>query len=717
MKYKKLIALLLTGLVMFCEPLGYSFSLTASAAESYSGAVYEEQDGTVVISAVLGARASDIQDVINRYSDPAYKQNGMTTVKLVGRFVINETIVLGNGIAIDASDAVIGGTADLFFSSYGKNGIYFKGGTWNLKDGSRLLKLSKSDDLRLESMTVVGGGSFEYGNVLLYSCGCAVIKECVFRNTTSQAIFVHSSHDVVFLNNSIYNVNGHGIYVYGGLSDSNGCLTSFRSYNIAILGNTVKKACGDGIKCVRCADGCYISGNSVKLITLNKDLDYDDLKGEARSGVGIMVMECEGMNVGKNCTYDGRTFGGNIVNDIENYGMHVNLANNTLIENNSFNRIGSDGIHNTASARTTVKNCTFTSCGDAGIFLTPGPVDSVEADKRNSVDSVLNNNRIADCGSFGIEISKAVGVLLTNNTQVNCKDYGVYCIGSGNISIYDNGIASTKTKNDSGIGYNSASYGLYIQNEYKIGLKLNKTTLSLGLGEKFKMQATPTNSLSTSVTWRTSDSQIVTVTKNGELCAKGKGTAYITARTIEGVETSCRVTVKNAPTSITLSKTVLTLGVGESFTLSNEIDSGSASAKRTFSSSDSSIVRMTRTDWSCEFKAVSPGVAYVRAKTYNGVTTTCKVIVKEAPWWVSLNQCSMTLYVGQSATLSGVISSNAGCATRTYRTSNSSIVKMTKTNWTAAFTAVGPGTAWVTIRTYNGREACCRVTVLKNEGK
>ncbi len=722
MKYKKLIALLIAGLVMLCNPVSCPLTLAAGAvgngsltAESLSEAVYQRDDGTIVINSVFGARASDIQDTINRYSDPDYRKNGMTNIRLEGRFVINKTIDLGHGISLDASDAVIGGTAPIFFSSYGQNGIHFKGGTWNLKEGSRLLKLSKSNDIAVDSLTVIGGGSFEFGNVLLFSCGNAVIKNCSFRKTNSQVIFVHSSHDVLLLKNTIYNVNGHGIYVYGGLSDANGNLTSFRSYNISALGNNIKYACGDGIKFCRCADGCNIAGNSVKFITLNKDLDYDPLKGAARSGVGIMVMECEGMNVGADCTYGGETFGGNIVDTAENYGMHVNLSNNTLIVNNTFNKIGSDGIHNTASARTSVKNCTFTSCGDVGIFFTPGPVDSVEQDKRSSVDSVVRNNRIDKCGSFGIEISKAVNVLLANNTQVNCQDYGIYCIGARNISIRDNGTASTKTNYyGSGIGYNSASSGISIRNDYKISVTLNKTTLSLGLGEKFRMKATLGNSLSDTVTWYSSDKNVVTVSSGGYLTAKGKGTAYITARSVEGAEAVCRVNVKNAPDSISLSKTVLTLGVGEKYTLSNEISAGSASAKRTFSSSNSDVVRMTRTDWSCEFKAVKPGVSYITAKTYNGATATCKVIVKEAPKDVSVSQKSMTLRVGQSATLSGVISSDSGCATRTFTTSDRSVVNMTKTNWTAAFTAASPGTARVTFSTYNGKEASCLVTVLNN---
>ena len=36
---------------------------------------------------------------------------------------------------------------------------------------------------------------------------------------------------------------------------------------------------------------------------------------------------------------------------------------------------------------------------------------------------------------------------------------------------------------------------------------------------------------------------------------------------------------------------------------------------------------------------------------------------------------------------------------------------MTKTNWTGEFQAVGNGTAWITGRTYNGKEASCKIVV------
>ena len=238
--------------------------------------------------------------------------------------------------------------------------------------------------------------------------------------------------------------------------------------------------------------------------------------------------------------------------------------------------------------------------------------------------------------------------------------------------------------------------------------KLNKTQLSLGKGESYKLTADQ------SVKWRTSAPKILTVDQSGNVKAVGIGTAWITAKNSAGKETSCKITVKNAPGSVSVSQKTLTLGAGEEYSISAILPEGSASASRTFRSSNSSIVKMTKTNWTGSFKAVKTGTAWVTVRLYNGKEASCKITVKKAPTWVSISKKTMTMTVGQTATLSASIASDAGCAKRTFRTSNSSIVKMTKTSWTGSFKALKPGTAWVTVRTYNGKEASCKITVVKD---
>ena len=246
-------------------------------------------------------------------------------------------------------------------------------------------------------------------------------------------------------------------------------------------------------------------------------------------------------------------------------------------------------------------------------------------------------------------------------------------------------------------------------------LSLSSSQMSLGLNETTKLTAKvgPQYAKDKSVKWRTSNSKVLTVDQKGNVKAKGKGTAWITARTVNGIEKSCKITVKNAPSSVKLPNAVLTLGVGETYKLGAIIPDNSAAASRTFRTSNSSVVKMTKTNWEGQFKAMKTGTAYVTVRLYNGKEASCKVTVKKAPASVNLNKTNITMKVGQTGSLSAVISpSDAGCATRTFRTSNASIVKMTKTNWTGQFKAVKKGVAWVTVRTYNGKEKSCKITVV-----
>lgn len=236
-------------------------------------------------------------------------------------------------------------------------------------------------------------------------------------------------------------------------------------------------------------------------------------------------------------------------------------------------------------------------------------------------------------------------------------------------------------------------------------VSLNKTSLSLGKEETFKLTANQT------VKWRTSAPKILTVDQSGNVKAVGTGTAWITARNNTGNEKSCKITVKNAPSKVSISKTSLSLGVGETYTLSASLPDGSAAAKRTFRTSNSSIIKMTKTDWTGSFKALKAGTAWVTVRTYNGKETSCKITVKPAPTKITLTRGLLELEVGKTYTLGSNVNDGAACSKRTYRTSNSSIVKMTRTDWVGTFKAVKPGTAYVTVRTYNGKEASCKVIV------
>ena len=76
---------------------------------------------------------------------------------------------------------------------------------------------------------------------------------------------------------------------------------------------------------------------------------------------------------------------------------------------------------------------------------------------------------------------------------------------------------------------------------------VSPSTLEMVIGETKKATATiePANATNKTLTWTSSDPNVVTVDANGNITAKGKGTATITVKTNNGKTATITVTVKN----------------------------------------------------------------------------------------------------------------------------------------------------------------------------
>lgn len=88
-----------------------------------------------------------------------------------------------------------------------------------------------------------------------------------------------------------------------------------------------------------------------------------------------------------------------------------------------------------------------------------------------------------------------------------------------------------------------------VQGDEKVavkGVSLDKNSLSIQKGEKTNLVATvkPTNALNKDVKWTSSDEKVATISEDGIILAKSKGTATITVTTVDGKYTAtCKVTV------------------------------------------------------------------------------------------------------------------------------------------------------------------------------
>lgn len=164
------------------------------------------------------------------------------------------------------------------------------------------------------------------------------------------------------------------------------------------------------------------------------------------------------------------------------------------------------------------------------------------------------------------------------------------------------------------------------------GVSLYPSTLSLSIGDTSILveSISPANATNKNVSWKSSDSNIATVSNNGLVTAIKKGNATITVTTEDGGFTAtCEVEVKNiSVTGISLSTSTLSIEEEKTSRLYAYVEPTHATNKNvTWSSDDSSIASV---DQSGLITAIKKGTTAIKATTEDGnFVASCAVEVLE----------------------------------------------------------------------------------------
>ena len=164
------------------------------------------------------------------------------------------------------------------------------------------------------------------------------------------------------------------------------------------------------------------------------------------------------------------------------------------------------------------------------------------------------------------------------------------------------------------------------------GVTVSPTTLTLEVGKTSTLTATvtPSNATDKTVTWKSSNTSVATVSSAGVVTGVAAGTATITATTQDGGKTAtCAVTVKAATipvTGVTVSPTTLTLEKGKTKTLTATVTPSNATNQTvTWSSSNTSVATVSSAG---VVTAKAVGNATITVTTQDGgKTATCAVTV------------------------------------------------------------------------------------------
>lgn len=240
----------------------------------------------------------------------------------------------------------------------------------------------------------------------------------------------------------------------------------------------------------------------------------------------------------------------------------------------------------------------------------------------------------------------------------------------------------------------------------KVTLSKTKLTLAPGKSQKLTVTIAPNDATNKSLTWKSSNDKIATVT-NGKVTAKKAGTATITVSSKENdkIKATCKVTVKIAVTKVKLNKSKLTLGAKETFALKATITPKNATNKKV--SYKSSKKKVATVSSKGKIKALKKGKTTITA-TVDGKKATCVVTVKAAPKKITLNAKKKTLKKGKTFQLKVKLPKNTASNKITYKTSNKKVATVSSKG---KIKAVKKGKAIITATTFNKKKATIKITV------
>lgn len=241
------------------------------------------------------------------------------------------------------------------------------------------------------------------------------------------------------------------------------------------------------------------------------------------------------------------------------------------------------------------------------------------------------------------------------------------------------------------------------------------SSVTLGAEEIYNMSISiaPQNADQSRIRFTVSDNSVVRA--NGKvLKALCPGKAQVRTWYDGKVMSVTNITVKNTPSTVKFTRSAITAGNSEIVSIGSTVNEGSASAQRTYSSSNNNVAEILRDGWKVYIKAKSKGTARITVRTYNGRTSVCSFTVKDAPSKITLGKNEITIGVGETYQMSYALSSNSASDKKTYYSYNNNIAQF---NQNGIVTARRAGQTTIGIKLFNGRYALCKVNVKAAPGK
>ncbi|MDE6049319.1 MAG: Ig-like domain-containing protein [Paramuribaculum sp.] len=445
-----------------------------------------------------------------------------------------------------------------------------------------------------------------------------------------------------------------------------------------------------------------------------------------------------------------RTIGDNAFLDCSGLTGSLTIPNSvTTIGDKAFAYCsGFTGDLTIGNSVTTIGDNAFAYCsGFTGDLTIPNSVTTIESDafyhcsgltgELTIPNSVTKIGSYAFCGCDGFTGTLTLGSSLTNigegaflcdgfndvvSLNINPPSPPMYYAGNGATIYYKNGnnerrtlyvpAESVNAYKESYIFKNfSPIYPLEYQNSEVIEITPKKMTMLVG--EICRLTAVIVNIPDKTVTWSSSDSEIVSISNNGRGEVRGLkgGQAVITATASNGLTATCDITVVQPVRRVYLNKYDVKVMENEIVQLTATIEPEDTTDKSVvWSSSDEAVATV---DANGLVTAIKQGKATITASTENGLKATCAITVVAA----TVDAAGLTLNLEEAEIIENntlqltatVTPADATDKTVTWSSSDEAVAIV---DATSLVTAIKPGKATITASTENGLKATCTVTVV-----
>ena len=294
-------------------------------------------------------------------------------------------------------------------------------------------------------------------------------------------------------------------------------------------------------------------------------------------------------------------------------------------------------------------------------------------------------------------------------------------VSGGTVTAVAPGTARITAKADDGGISDACVVTVPVPFVFVSGVTLDQTSVTMKETEWLQLHATvsPSNADDPSLTWTSSNKEIVQVTSEGLLLALKPGTADITVTTVDGGKTAtCKVTVKDKVTGLTLEPPKMDILVGDEADIIASLQPEDASVTISWQSVDPEIVSV---DEKGHIKALAAGDAVICAATdYKGIQAFCKIHVRNKieSLTVTASSGKKEINIGETLQLTAEVKPMGLPGTESKWESSSTSVATV--NADGLVTAKSKGTVTITVTVTNGREAKTAtydITVIKPVSK